>query len=191
MHGMNNVKLYCYKIYWKWCYHYYILHVYLPQMAISVIPCDGVSRLRHSGAGSCSDMQRVNACGERAWCWQPIILRVPVETGWTEQWGQVGPAMVLPQERQLSLLLQEWYSMFKHSKFATNPFPCCDSFIIPCHIYIFIHKLSKFCEHAWAQIAIIWPHNSEDMFVHVYVCTCVCFLNLYMFGTFSITWVET
>lgn len=76
-------------------------------MAVSVMPYDGVSRVRHSGAGSCSDMQRVNACVERAWCWQPAVLRVPVETGWTEQWGQVGPAMVLPQERQLSLLLQE------------------------------------------------------------------------------------
>ena len=71
------------------------------------MPYDGVSRVRHSGAGSCSDMQRVNARVERAWCRQPAILRGPVETGWTEQWGQVGPAMVLPQERQLSLLLQE------------------------------------------------------------------------------------
>jgi hypothetical protein len=95
-------------------------------MAVNVMPHDAVSRVRHSGAGSCSDMQRANACAERAWCWQPTVLRVPVETGWTEQWGQVGPAMVLPQERQLSLLLQERYSMFKHAKFDTNPFPCCD-----------------------------------------------------------------
>ena len=76
-------------------------------MSVTVKPCDGVSRVRHPGAGSRSDMQRVTACGERAWCWQSAVLRVPVETGWTEQWGQVGPAMVLPQERQLSLLLQE------------------------------------------------------------------------------------
>lgn len=40
--------------------------------------------------------------------------------------------------------------------------------------YIFIHKLSESCKHIWAQMAIIWTHDSEDMFVH----TCVCFLNL-------------
>lgn len=60
---------------------------------------DGVSRVRHSGAGGCSDMQCVDTCGERTWCWQSPILGVPVEAWWAEQWGQVGAAMVLPQER--------------------------------------------------------------------------------------------
>lgn len=52
-------------------------------------------------------MQRADACGEGAWGWQPPILWILVEIGWTEQWGQMGTAMVLPQEGQLSLLLQE------------------------------------------------------------------------------------
>jgi hypothetical protein len=78
-----------------------------PQMTVIVKPRDGVSRVRHSGVGSRSNMQRINTCCERAGCWQSAVLGVPVETGGTEQWGQVGPAMVLPQERQLSVLLQE------------------------------------------------------------------------------------
>jgi hypothetical protein len=69
--------------------------------------CDGVSRIRHSGTGGGSDMQCADACGERAWCWQSPILGLPVEIGRTEQWGQMGAAMVLSQERQLSILLQE------------------------------------------------------------------------------------
>lgn len=52
-------------------------------------------------------MQRSDTGGEGAWGWEPPILGLLVETGWTEQWGQMGAAMVLPQEGQLSLLLQE------------------------------------------------------------------------------------
>lgn len=60
-------------------------------------------------------MQCVDARGEGARCWQSPILGVPVETGWTEQWVQVGAAMVLSQKRQLSLLLQERCGTWKYS----------------------------------------------------------------------------
>jgi hypothetical protein len=75
--------------------------------ALAVKLCDGVSRVRHPGAGGRPDVQCADTRGEGAWCWQPSVLGVLVETGWTEQWGQMGAAMVLPQEGQLSLLLQE------------------------------------------------------------------------------------
>jgi hypothetical protein len=74
---------------------------------LAVKLCDGVSRVRHPGAGGGPDVQRADARGEGAWGWQPPILGVLVETEWTEQWGQMGAEMVLPQEGQLSLLLQD------------------------------------------------------------------------------------